>query len=235
MIQAALNGGRTLADNAAVPTTPARLAEEARGAVAAGAACLHFHVRDAQGRESIAAADVSACINAVRAACPGVPLGVSTGAWILGDAEARLAAVKAWSVLPDYVSINLREDGAFALAELVLGMGIGIEAGVWDAADVDLLVQSELAPRCLRILMEPMEHAAPGAIANAQAMLAALAAANVAAPRLLHGVEAAAWPVLAFARQHGHDTRIGFEDVLILPDCTPAPSNAALIAAALQL
>jgi uncharacterized protein (DUF849 family) len=67
-----------------VPITPAELARSAAAAVAAGAEALHLHPRDADGRESLAAADVGAAVAAVRAACPGTQAGVSTGLWITG-------------------------------------------------------------------------------------------------------------------------------------------------------
>jgi hypothetical protein len=35
---------------------------------------------------------------------------------------------------------------------------------------------------------------------------------------LLHGEEGGAWPVLEYAMGLNIDTRIGFEDVLVLPD-----------------
>jgi uncharacterized protein (DUF849 family) len=235
MIQAALNGGRTLSEHRAIPTTPARLAEEARGAVTAGAACLHIHVRDAKGRESIAAEDLAETLAAVRMECRGVPVGVSTGAWILRDAAKRLEAVNSWVILPDYVSINLREEGALELADRVLQMKIGIEAGVWDAADVQLLLDNGLAPLALRILMEPMEKDFGAAAANVERMIAVLEGERVRTPRLLHGMEATAWPMLRFALEKGYDTRVGLEDVLTLPDGSAAASNAALVAAAVEL
>ncbi|MEU0100441.1 3-keto-5-aminohexanoate cleavage protein [Streptomyces sp. NPDC006267] len=49
---------------------------------------------------------------------------------------------------------------------------------------------------------------------------------------LLHGEDAAAWPILRLAASCGLDTRVGLEDVLRLPDGTPAPDNAALVCVA---
>ncbi|CAM5583039.1 3-keto-5-aminohexanoate cleavage protein [Streptomyces tanashiensis] len=52
-------------------------------------------------------------------------------------------------------------------------------------------------------------------------------------PVLLHGEEDGAWPVLRLARRLGAGARIGLEDTLLLPDGTPARSNAELVTAAL--
>ena len=58
-LQACLNGGKSARDHPAVPLTPQALARDAAAARRAGAECLHFHPRDAQGRESLASADVA--------------------------------------------------------------------------------------------------------------------------------------------------------------------------------
>lgn len=53
-----------------------------------------------------------------------------------------------------------------------------------------------------------------------------------APPILLHGEDAAAWPVLRLAAARRLHTRIGLEDVLRLPDGEPAAGNASLVRAA---
>ena len=81
-LKACLNGKRSQDENPAVPVTPAELARDAAAAVAAGAEAIHLHARGPDGAESVRAADVGAAVAAVRAACPGTPVGVSTGLWI---------------------------------------------------------------------------------------------------------------------------------------------------------
>ena len=155
LVQAAINGGRTRAEHPALPITSAQRAAESSAAVAAGARAIHVHVRDADGRESVAAGDVAAALEAIRSACPGIPVGVSTAAWIVKDSARRLALVRSWSVLPDYASVNVHEDGATELMRVLIERGVGIEAGVWDARSARLLVDGGLAGECLRLLLEP--------------------------------------------------------------------------------
>src|SRR5215469_8892709 len=101
-MKACLNGQRRRADHPALPVTPAELAGSAAGAVLAGAEAVHLHPRGADGRESLLAADVGAAVAAIRQACPGVPVGVTTGLWVTaGDAAARSAAVAGWAALDD--------------------------------------------------------------------------------------------------------------------------------------
>jgi uncharacterized protein (DUF849 family) len=229
-LQAALNGGRARSDHAAVPITPAELASAARDAAAAGADAIHFHVRAADGTESLAPSDVERAITQVRAI--GVPFGISTGAWIVPDPAERLALIRQWRILPDFVSINFDEAGAAELASGLLERNVGIEAGIAGLKGAEHLVRSGLADHCLRILLEPADQgtaAALGTVVEAEAVLDAVLAQ---APRLLHGVDATAWTLLDEAGARGYGARIGFEDTLTMPDGSPAPDNAELVRAA---
>ena len=98
LIKAAINGGRTRAEHPGVPLTPEAQAGEAAAAVAAGAGAIHVHARDSDGRESLALGDIARAVEAIRASCPGVPVGVSTGAWISPDTSGRLSLIKGWEV-----------------------------------------------------------------------------------------------------------------------------------------
>ncbi len=229
LIEAALNGGRNRSQHPAIPQSSDELAQAARESVAAGAGAIHFHVRGPDGRESLAPSDVAAAVRAVRGAISGTPFGVSTGAWILKDAALRHKMVSEWDVLPDFASVNFKEEGAVELASLLASRGLGIEAGLSDALGTEILVTSGLAPRLLRILLEPQENSADSALANVNAIEAALKAGGVKLPLLLHGLDATAWELLDAAAARGYDTRVGFEDVLTLPSGVLAASNAELV------
>jgi len=232
LIQAALNGPRT---DPGVPRSPADLAAAARAAARAGARSFHLHPRDADGIESLAPEHVAAAVGAVREACPGTEVGATTGLWIVGgDPEARLAALAAWTVLPDMVSWNVYEDGARELGRALLDRGIALEAGLDGPEHVEPLLATGLAPRCRRILVEP-RHADPvAAVQEAEATRAALLAARVDAPQLHHGDDAATWAIVGAALARGLDVRVGLEDTLTGPDGAPA-DNAAQVAAASAL
>jgi uncharacterized protein (DUF849 family) len=231
MLQACLNGQRPRADHPAVPLTPEELAADARRAVAAGAAELHVHPRAAGGRDTSEPGAASAAVRAIRAACPGVPLGLTTGLWTTdGDAERRHANVEGWEDLPDYVSVNLFEPGSAELCELLARRGVGIEAGVWKLADAELLLERGLAP--LRVLVEPSDGGAEDPVAAAAEIDELLVAGGLDAPQLHHGSGADAWEVLDAALARGRDVRIGLEDTLWMPDGSVARDNAGLVAEA---
>ncbi|HKM64296.1 MAG TPA: 3-keto-5-aminohexanoate cleavage protein [Acidisphaera sp.] len=235
IVQACLNGARPPSYHPHLPITPAALAADAAAVVAAGAAEIHLHVRAADGSETLAAAAVDATIAAVRDRLPGTLVGVSTGAWIERDEDRRLAAIDAWRILPDYASVNLGEPGAPAVIERLHRRGIGIEAGLASAADAERLHRLGLAPLALRILVEVGEQDDAQAMVAADATLAALRAASIAKPILLHGFDDTVWRFVGRAARDFYSTRVGLEDGAALPDGTPAAGNADLVAAAVAL
>jgi uncharacterized protein (DUF849 family) len=232
MIKVCLNGARSRAEHPAVPVTPAELAAAAKASVAAGAAAIHMHPRDADGRETLDPESCARALGAVRAACPGVPVGLSTGFWITGSVGAREASISQWTALPDFVSVNLAEEGATALAASLDARGVGVEAGLATPADAKLLLETGLD--VVRVLVE-VEGEAEEAIATADAIEAVLERGAVEAPLLEHGFGVATWRVIERALARGYDVRIGLEDTLLFADGSPAAENAALVAAVAAL
>jgi uncharacterized protein (DUF849 family) len=234
LIEVALNGGRTRAEHPQVPCSPQELAAAAKEAVAAGAGAAHFHVRAADERESLDADDVARAVSAVRAAIPGIPFGVSTGLWMVRDARERHEKVAGWQVWPDFASVNFNEAGGIALAEMLLAMGVGVEAGMGSVLATEKFLESKLAARCRWVLLEPEQQEMDAAIAVVAKIEALLRGAGIALPIILHGLNRTAWELIDVAARRGHGTRIGFEDVLTLPDGSQAKSNAELVAEAVK-
>lgn len=235
LLQAALNGARRREDYPIIPTSADDLARSAAESVAAGAAAIHVHVRDVRGMESLVSEDIARTVRAMRAAVPGIPIGVSTGAWIVPNTEKRHQLVAQWRTDPDYASVNFDEPGSELLATLLLQRGVGIEAGVANTTAAGRLARSGLAARCLRILLEPQVQDLDAALRVLCDVEAMLDEARIALPRLLHGIDRTAWPLISEAARRGYQTRIGFEDTVTLPDGSPAARNADLVAAARRL
>ena len=204
---------------------------------AAGAEAVHVHARGPDGLEALDADSCGSVVAAVRSGCPGLPVGLTTGAWIEPDPERRLAWIRGWhdADLPDFCSVNFSEAGAADLCVALLERGMGVEAGLATVADARTLVASGLAGRCLRVLVEPQEEDPGAATRTAPAVEAELAAGGVEVPLVVHGQGAAAWPVLRFALERGHDLRIGLEDTLAGPDGSPARDNEQLVAEARRM
>lgn len=232
LLKSTINGGRPRGAHPALPTTPEECARTARAVVAAGAGAVHVHVRDADGAESLAADDVARTLLAMRAEAPGTPIGVSTHFRILNDPDRRREAVASWAVLPDFASVNFHEEGAVELAVQLIGRGVGIEAGLFQADAARVCVQSGVAARCLRLMLEPGAGALEAVLRNVAEMEAVLDAAGTTVPRLLHGSGATSWALVDEAARRGYQTRVGFEDSFELPDGTAARDNAEMVAAA---
>nr|WP_295079444.1 3-keto-5-aminohexanoate cleavage protein [uncultured Roseateles sp.] len=111
-----------------VPVTPAQMAAEARDAFNAGAAVMHVHLRrqeDGMGHLPSWDPDVAeAVVSAIRAACPGVIINLSTGvigADISGPADCirrvrpEIAACNAGTL--NY--LKLKDDGSWAWPPMV--------------------------------------------------------------------------------------------------------------------
>jgi uncharacterized protein (DUF849 family) len=230
VIKAALNGGRTREEHPRIPITPSELAEAAKESVAAGAGAIHFHVRGADSKETLEPDDVAAALAAVRAAIPATPVGVSTGAWILKNAQLRHEMVSRWKVQPDFASVNFKEEGAVPLAELLLSRNVPVEAGISDVPGTEILISSGFASRCFRILLEPMDATIDAALETLKQIEDTLKAGGVTLPIVLHGLNDTAWDLINTAAARGYDTRVGFEDILTLPGGARAPGNGALVA-----
>jgi uncharacterized protein (DUF849 family) len=226
MLKVCINGAR----HAGVPMTPGECAAEAVRCFARGASAVHVHPRGADGRETLDGEAIGATVAAIRAACPELPVGVSTRDGIDPDPARRVEAVRGWPVLPDFASVNVHEAGAEPVAAALHEIGIGVEAGVWTVAAAHAWLGWRVPTR--RVLLECMEEAVPDALANASAMLAVIGSQRSV---LLHGEGPATWDLLREAVRRGLDTRIGLEDVRTLPDGSTAPDNAAMVAAAVQL
>jgi uncharacterized protein (DUF849 family) len=235
LIKACLNGSRQPGAHPALPLTPDELAAASRKVVDAGAGAVHIHQRAPDGTQTLDAGYIAEALNAIRDACPGLPVGVTTGAWIERDSAKRLELVKAWTVLPDFASVNFVEEGADELAALLLDLGVGPEAGIWTVENAEAYVRTADASRYLRILVETRDREGSSAIEQANAINAVLDASGITVPRLQHGMGQETWGVLAAAFDSGYDVRIGLEDVLTLPDGASAIDNADLVTAAVRM
>jgi len=230
-----LNGSRRPDEHEALPLSPTALANDAYECRQAGAAAVHIHPRGMGGRETLEPDACAAAIEAIRDQCPGLPIGLTTGLWIVGNSARRQALIESWTVLPDFCSVNFAEPGTEELGDLLLNKGIAVEAGLSSIADARIFVASPLRDRCLRVLIEIEPGGPDDPVKTAAAIIRILDAGGVHLPRLQHGLGTCAWPILRDALARGYDVRIGLEDALTLRDNSRAAGNADLVASVAQL
>ena len=233
IVQACLNGARPGDFHPRLPLTAEAMALDGAACVAAGAAELHIHPRGANGRESLTAVDET--MRAVRRACPGTLVGVSTGAWIENDEEQTRRSITGWKEPPDHASVNLSEADAPVVMDLLRHRGVAIEVGLATVADAERFVSLPHHGRVFRILIEIEEQDLGVARGIVDSIAAVLDRAVVRRPILLHGFDATVWPFVELAHQRRWSTRVGLEDGKHLANGTTAVDNAALVAAAVAM
>lgn len=236
MIVACLNGDRERSQHPRVPAAPAELAAAAHGAVQAGAFMVHVHPRDAADRETLDTLHIVSAVAAIRARVPGVRVSVSTRDSIVGSAREKVAHLAEWPAPseggPDSATVNWHEQGAIEVAEALRSNRISVEAGIWTPRAAAAFVATNWPWQVERVLVELIPGVSRGADGPwaAERVLAALG--MNAAPVIVHGEQAWAWPVLRWAQAARYDVRIGLEDTLVLPNGREARDNAELVAVA---
>jgi uncharacterized protein (DUF849 family) len=128
ILTCALTGVLTDPAQHPVPVTPAQMAAEARDAFNAGASVMHVHLRQqAPGRGHLPSWDpevAAEVVDAIRAACPGVIINLTTG--VVGpDISGPLACIR--RVRPEIAACNagslnylkLKSDGRWAWPPMV--------------------------------------------------------------------------------------------------------------------
>jgi 3-keto-5-aminohexanoate cleavage enzyme len=240
-IAVAPNGARrSKADHPRLPMTASEIARDAAEALEAGAAMIHLHVRDRDGRHTLDAELYRDAISAVRAQVGGrMVVQITTEAVGRYTPEEQMAAVDA--VQPEAVSIALREilpelaDEATAahFFQRTAAAGTIVQLIIYDASELMRIrrlaargVLPDPAPPVLAVLGRYSEAGATDAEFDAY---------------LEAGIARFPWMLCAFgphearfaarAAMRGGDARVGFENNLWLPDRTLAPSNAAIVAA----
>jgi uncharacterized protein (DUF849 family) len=225
-----------------LPVSLKDVLKELEACFRAGATGVHLHPRDGSGAETLQPAIVNETCRLVRevASSIGVPIeiGLTTGEWIEPRLASRIAMIREWEDV-DCATVNLSEHGFEAVMAALLDTRIGVDAGLWAPVELERLVHSGLLPSVQRVSIEldpgePYFLQGP-AIHVAEQVNEALDSAGSTCPRLTHGMGDWTWPLVEDAFRRGHDTRVGFEDSVLLPDGTTADSNAQLVRAAVAL
>ncbi|MFQ5984647.1 MAG: 3-keto-5-aminohexanoate cleavage protein [Alphaproteobacteria bacterium] len=240
IVTVAPNGARrTKRDHPALPLTPDEIARTAAACREAGAAMLHLHVRDKDGRHSLDVEAYREAIAAVRRAVgDGLIIQATTeAAGRYGPAE-QMAAMRA--LRPEATSLALREIVPDAQAERKAARFFA-----W-------LEKEQVVPQFILYSADELARyqdlrtrgVIPGARHFLLFVLGRYDTAEAAKPAELLPFLAALgddgpWAVCAFgARENacalaaaalGGHLRVGFENNLYLCDRSPAPTNAALV------
>lgn len=245
ILAVAPNGARkTKAHHPALPITPEEIARTAAACRDAGAAMIHLHVRDRDGRHSLDADAYRAAIAAVHAAV-GRDLVVQVTSEAVGvyAPEQQMRMVR--ELRPEAVSLAVREIVpdraaepaaadflAWLAAERILPQYILYSAE--DLARFDELVARGVVPGERLLVLFVLGRYTRDQTSHPRDLM----------PFLNANSRDHLWSVCAFGPREtacavaaaalGGHARVGFENNLHLPDGGLAPDNAALVAAVVR-
>lgn len=239
VITCALTGPiATKGDNPNLPTTPEEIAEAARGAHEAGAAVVHVHVRDADGRPTADLETARRTVGLIEEACPAL-VQLSTGVGLdvpfekrekLVEARPRMASLNPCSMSFADGEFRNPPDGVRRLAARMRELGVKPELEIYDTGHLEVALQ--LAEEGL--VPEPLQFSVVMGIRGG--MPATPAALVQLVERLPPG---AVWQAIAIARWNlpmtaiglamGGNARTGMEDTITLRRGVLVESNAQLV------
>ncbi len=241
ILAVAPNGARKdKADHPAMPVTAEECAHVAAACREAGAAMIHLHVRNAEGKHSLDAALYGAAIAAVRRETgDAMIVQMTTEAVGIYRPAEQMAAVRA--VRPEAVSMAIRElcpdeESVAGFAEFLTwlkGEQIGPQFILYSPEDCEWfadLRQRGVVPYDRPFVLYVLGRYAPG-----QKSVPADLLPFLQADRRL----ALDWAICAFGPREsacaltaaalGGHARVGFENNIHLADGSVAPDNAALV------
>jgi len=245
-IAVAPNGGRkSRQDHPRIPLTAPELARTAAECLAAGAAMMHFHVRDSAGRHLLDADAYRRATVAIRRQV-GQALVLQISSEALGEysVSAQMAVIRA--VRPEAVSLALREfaptprqEPAFArFLRWMRREAIAPQVILYTPAELHRF--AELKQRGFLPWAEVPVIFVLGRYDDPVSTPAALLPFLAESPLLFGQWMACAFggretACLTTAALLGGDVRVGFENSLVRPSGVPASSNAAQVASLSRL
>jgi 3-keto-5-aminohexanoate cleavage enzyme len=232
--------------NPALPVTIEELVEAARACRAAGAAMIHIHIRDADGRPTLDPGRLRETVAAVRGSTDLI-VQLSTGGAVTDPFESRLAVLDA---APDSCSLTTGTvnfgDDVFSnpwpfVAELyqrTQALGILPEFELFELGHVGALnrLLDEYGPPAGGHVHADFVMGVPGGMpGTAAALVAGLAMLPAGATWSATGVGRTSLPVMLAALSLGGNLRVGMEDTLTYAPKRPVRDNAELVERAARL
>jgi uncharacterized protein (DUF849 family) len=242
--------------NAAIPYTPEEIGEETKRAYDAGASVVHLHARNADGSPTFEPAVFAKIKEEIRKRCP-IILNFSSGT-ILDDVSQQIKYIK--ESRPEIAALNMgtmnyskysskRKEFVFdmifpnkyekiiALLRAMNEAGVKPELECFDTGHTHgiwpLLDMGALKPPFQFSFIVNVLGGIPPEVESLQLQTKLMPPGNHAWEVI--GISHGHWRMLASALVLGGNIRTGLEDHLYLPNNTMAPSNGAMVEAAVNL
>ena len=240
LITVAPNGAyKQRPDHAALPLTSAELGQTAKQCLDAGAAMIHMHIRDAQGRHSLDVQGYRDAQQAVKAAVgDDMIIQVTSEAARVYKAPEQIAMVTA--LQPEAVSVGLREVDQPEIGDAGLAQFFGwlakervmTQVIVYDVADLQrwqALRAQGVVPDAPWSLLFVLGRYSVGQTSEPKDLLPFVMAHTGNEPWSMCAFGAGEHACATTAAALGGHVRVGFENNLLLNNGQVAPDNAALV------
>jgi 3-keto-5-aminohexanoate cleavage enzyme len=240
LITVAPNGAyKQRPDHPALPMTTSELGQTAKLCLDAGAAMIHMHIRDAEGRHSLDVQGYRDAQQAVRAAVGDeMIIQVTSEAARVYKAPEQIAMVTA--LKPEAVSVGLREVDQPEIGEAGLAQFFGwlakervmTQVIVYDVADLQrwqALRAQGVIPDAPWSLLFVLGRYSVGQTSEAKDLLPFVMAHTGNEPWSMCAFGAGEHACATTAAALGGHVRVGFENNLLLNNGQVAPDNAALV------
>ena len=240
LITVAPNGAyKQRPDHAALPLTSAELGQTAKQCLDAGAAMIHMHIRDAQGRHSLDVQGYRDAQQAVKAAVgDDMIIQVTSEAARVYKAPEQIAMVTA--LQPEAVSVGLREVDQPEIGDAGLAQFFGwlakervmTQVIVYDVADLQrwqALRAQGVIPDAPWSLLFVLGRYSVGQTSEPKDLLPFVMAHTGQEPWSMCAFGAGEHACATTAAALGGHVRVGFENNLLLNNGQIAPDNAALV------
>jgi 3-keto-5-aminohexanoate cleavage enzyme len=240
LITVAPNGAyKQRPDHPALPISTSELGQTAKLCLDAGAAMIHMHIRDAQGRHSLDVQGYRDAQQAVKAAVGDeMIIQVTSEAARVYKAPEQIAMVTA--LQPEAVSVGLREVDQPEIGEAGLAQFFGwlakervmTQVIVYDVADLQrwqALRAKGVIPDAPWSLLFVLGRYSVGQTSEAKDLLPFVMAHTGKEPWSMCAFGAGEHACATTAAALGGHVRVGFENNLLLNNGQVAPDNAALV------
>ena len=240
LITVAPNGAyKQRPDHPALPLTTTELGQTAKQCLDAGAAMIHMHIRDAEGRHSLDVQGYRDAQQAVKAAVGDeLIIQVTSEAARVYKAPEQIAMVTA--LKPEAVSVGLREVDQPEIGEAGLAQFFGwlakervmTQVIVYDVADLQrwqALRAQGVIPDAPWSLLFVLGRYSVGQTSEAKDLLPFVMAHTGQEPWSMCAFGAGEHACATTAVALGGHARVGFENNLLLNNGQVAPDNAALV------
>lgn len=236
MIKIALNGGKPKTENPNLPTSFEEYKKEIDWFQAHGLHDFHIHFRDPEGQDTLLQKYVQPQWEALKIACPGCRIGIGSPLLFGRTHEKRMEEISAWTWKPDYISLNIPEEGSNELAQLLIEKKVPIEYSCFTIDDALVFEKQGYADSTFRVLVEVSgEKDGQRTVDKAVQIYQYLDDRYPHLEYVIHGEDIYTWDVIHYAKAFHLNWRIGMEDISCDEHGHELTSNVALYRHALEI